>query len=608
MDVYGFAAWQVALAGLAWVLVFQVLGGAAWRAWWLGADAGPEFGKPLPAPLVLFFQQTLGMAMAAMLLLVVALAGQFTVGGVSAALGIACVIAAWFMCRAGWRQAPRAIAPLGWEAWEVLVLLCAALATAFAVWRFPGFWDDTAYHLPMARFIVEHERLEANEWLRFPYFPAYMQLLFAGGLLQDATLAQWLANWPVVITLAGLMGMAAWWGWHAAWGGVAWLLYLTAPMVNQIFGFAYVDTGITLFATAAIAAAAIWAHMVERHRLRWLVLAGACAGVAAGIKLQGLMCAAALGVAVLCLWVGKRSWQDRLRDAAVFGLSCVAVCAFWYVRSYWLTGDPIHPAGGKWFGFYLWTADDLAAQAAEQATHGVPKSWANIGAGFWHVKALYMLGAVVVPAFRWGRRASLLLTWLVVMLLMLFWFWISQVDRYLMPAMPLGALLATGFFAQGIAQLTARARKLAHVLLMVLASVCAVGTLLNAYTKLQDRPGMAAQRDAQAAVLLIKKAESLAPRYGKNLLNVGYESLFFHYQGQMMGDWFGPAAFARLIQCTTVCGLRPEDELVAVMRGLNVRLLLVNAQRFPFEEKNYDGPLRLIEKRGAAYLYALDSP
>lgn len=605
---YGVPVWSVMAAGVGAVVLFQLMGWALWRVIW--RDAGGARG--LPSLLVLFFQQVLGMGSAMLVLLGLALVDAFHVPGLLGA-GVLVVLAVWWVLR--WRPhqalvqdaAPGGAAGAVIALWEWGVLLLGAIFLGMAAWRFPGHWDDTAYHLPLARAIVEHHGLVANEWLRFPYFPAYAQLLFAAGLLLDPSLAQWLATWPVVVTLLGLMGAGRWLLGHAAWGVLAWLIYVYTPLVESILGFAYLDMLLALYATAAGLAAAVWVQADGGKDHRWLLLVGLCAGIASGIKLQGLVVAAAVGMGVL---VFSGAPRQGVRNLAWYGFTCLAVCVFWYGRSYWATGDPIHPAGGSVFGYYLWTPQDLQAQVAEQAVHGVPKRWANFLEGLRKVDAIFLCAALVIPVFAWGRRRPWLLIWLVVVLLVLFWFWVSQVSRYLMPTLPLGALLVLALvrylLVWGAAKLPAV--RGAGALLAVAASALMVIHVGMTGGKQWQQPTVQAQRAARSDVILLERAQALQARLGSRVLNFGYENAFFFYSGQLVGDWFGPASFFKASDCNNVCRLRSAKDVVDLMNSFGIRMVLIHAERFPFDKDEFSEHLDLIATHGSGYLYALKEP
>ncbi len=607
-DAYGVSVWTLVLGGVGAVVIFQLLGWSLWSAAWrertVAVTDAAGSTTALPPLLTLFFQQVLGIGGAMLLLLGLALAGVFHPAGVVAVCVLIFVAAVLVWRKKTFRAGVLQRKAAGVLFWEWGVLLSASLALGLTAWRFPGLWDDTSYHLPLAQSIVQHHALVANEWLRFPYFPAFMQLLFAAGLLVDASLAQWLAAWPVVITLAGLMGAARWLGGHGVWGVGAWLLYVTTPTATQVLGFAYVDFGLTLFCTAGLLAAALWSKAPPADRIQWLLMAGLCCGVASGIKFFGLVFAAAVGVGVLAMSAGA---APALRNLWVFGGSCAAVCVFWYARSYWMTGDPVHPAGGRIFGFYLWTAKDLTAQSVEQASHGVPKQWGHFFVSFMHAQTTYLWGALAVPLLlRQGRQKHWLLIWLVVLVVAFFWFWVSQVGRYLMPILPLGALmallLARYLLAWLVDPLQGRSGR-------ALFAAVAIGLTLDyawqAVSSLKLRPSVLAQRDARNDVALLQRAVALKAQYGAKVLNFGYENAVFYYKGQLIGDWFGPASFIVASDCARVCSLRSVHDVEQLMRRVDARLLLIHSERFRFSEPEYSAHMDLIEKKGPGYLYAL---
>lgn len=590
----------VGVAGVGAVLWFQLVGWAVLQ-WWPGTQQRP------PVLLWLFFQQALGMGVAMLLLLVLAMAQVFVWWLVlCVALGGGLALA-W----PGWRRAHRVPggAARQWRVWLPWcgLLACAVLWVSLQAWRFPAAWDDTSYHLPLARTIVVHQGLVANEWLRFPYFPAFMQLLMAAGLWLDVGLAQWLATWPVAVTVLGLMGAAQWLCRHAGWGVLAGALYLATPALRHVLGFAMPDAGMVLFCLAAGLAVAWWMEAAPAGPARvWLALAGVFAGLACGIKLQALVLAATLGGGVL-VWsaCGGRQWRRVWRDALAYGGCCAAVCGFWYLRSWWVTGDPVHPAGGALFGYYLWNADDLALQVAEQASHGVTKAWAHVPQALWRAGVAVVGVALVAPLLL--RRGAWLLMAGVVWTGVVFWFWVSQVDRYVLAVVPFGALLCVGMVHRGLAWVQERGGHdwLGGVLPAGLALACGVWLMAGAALELRQRPSIAAQRAAQVVIPLLERAEAVAGTYGSMVLNLGYEYAVFYYRGQLVGDWFGRAAFTRIADCSDGCRMRSPEETRRIMRALGVRLLLVDAQKFPLDAQRYAAQMHVLAQRGSGVLYGL---
>lgn len=602
--------WPIALGAAASVAVFQSMGWILWEVFCCGAIGGGAVPHTRYSLLLLFFQQVLGIGCAMVALLFLAIFGYLQAWTIAVLSGLVILIA--IKCAMSKRRRPRtssnAVELAGIEPWEWAVLAAGIVIVAAQSWRFPAAWDDTSYHLPLARTILEHHSLVANEWLRFPYFPAFMHLLFAAGLTVDVTLAQWLASWPVFVALLGLMGAARWLSGHSSWGVFAWVLYASSPALLHVLGFAYVDAALVLFCMAAILAAGKWLNSPGDKAYYWLILAGSLAGISGGIKFQGLVIAAILGCGVFAVGMRRRIF---LQTFAAYALPCLSLCAFWYLRSYFMTGDPIHPAGGPLFGYYLWNEQDLALQVQEQASHGVPKHWANFVGALWHVRLSHLYLALAWPLVLLvglKRRLEWSLVAFVTWGGTLFWFWVSQVDRYLLPIIPLGTLLAMELVrstASGIGAFNIFPRGWRRYGLATAAMVCAAFPLFSSLNGLMQRPSIADQRDILPEVALLAKAELLAPHYGQRVLNLGYENAFFYYSGQLIGDWFGAAAFPRIARCRPSCQLTSPEQMADIMRRLEVRMLLVQSEKFTFDERQYSSEMVLLARQGPGYLYAL---
>ena len=473
-------------------------------------------------------------------------------------------------------------------------------------WRVPGHWDDTSYHLAMARTFVTHQGLAANEFLRFPYFPAYMQLLFALALLMSGdVLAQWMATLPVFLTVLGLMGFSRWQLGSSTWGAAAGALYVLAPSVAATLGYAYVDSGLALFCIAALWSLAVWwSGTGDRSHGRWLALAGLFAGLAGGIKLLGLVFAALLGVAVLLK-------AQRWRPVLGYGAICTLVCGGWYLRSYILTGDPVHPAGGAIFGYYLWDAADLALQQAEQSHHGLPKVWANFFPAFQYIGLTYVWPAFVLPIFLQRLPHVWWLLWGVMLAFSLFWFYVSQVDRYLVPTLALACLLSVVCVRCVACTLVSLLSVDAFLALRFFGKTFSsaallmggIGFLTLNLKQLIQRPSLQMQLAARPEIVLLKKAETLAPQFGNKVLTIGYENSYYYYNGQLMGDWFGLARYSKYAECTKTCRLNSAVNIVRDMDLYGADLLLINGKMFEFNSNEYDKQFQLLMKVDQGYLY-----
>ncbi|HFR8549045.1 TPA: hypothetical protein ACHX5U_004205, partial [Shigella flexneri] len=130
----------------------------------------------------------------------------------------------------------------------ILFLVLIFVVTLLSSLRAPGDWDDTMYHLPLARSLVEHHAIVVEQYLRFPLFPQNADLLMALGLqLGDVRLAQFLANICFFVIACGLVGCS--WEITKTYypGIIATILLFTINPLKDHLGYAYIDLTLSLF-------------------------------------------------------------------------------------------------------------------------------------------------------------------------------------------------------------------------------------------------------------------------------------------------------------------------------------------------------------------------
>jgi len=453
-------------------LIAIVLVQYAWLALWLASALLTGLAvqcvilkdtlAELPWPnveLAVFFGISIGLASQIVVLIALAASNQLNSTAILIANSLLLGGSTWLVWRhPGGFRAFLASFDLPMKTWlTVLPVLLIVGAWLIRPLGPAGGSDSLTYHLPYARFYLEQGGLAVNDTLRFPLHSHNVNLLYAVALLradpgQSASLAQMLNASMGWLSLLGIYGAArAWGGWFAAILAVSSVLLLEEFILS--FGAAFVDNGAMLFITAAFLAVARWQEGIQRAGqqekslyLSWLWLAAICAGTAMGTKYLGAWFTVPLG-----LWV---LWQSRsLAISLRFALLVSVFGLFWYLRAWWLVGNPVHPFAGEIFGYSIWTADDLRGQMSELASHGVDKTFLNLlllplkmfseslkftgatGNAGWLV-GLFMVSCCLFPL----QRHVLKPIHLTCLVYLVFWFWTSQVIRYLMIILPLMSL------------------------------------------------------------------------------------------------------------------------------------------------------------------------
>lgn len=547
-----------------WLAACATLG-LAFRASLAGTGTHAEAPWPNPE-LALFFTICTGLALHVLVLIVLAVFHLLRPLPVVLALAVLTAGSVWLLARrpTEWHgfAASFRTGPGGWL--RVLPILLLILPWILRPLLPPGGSDALTYHLPYARFYLEQGGLAVNETLRFPLHTHNVNLLYAAALIRPgATLAQLLHAAMGFLAMLGVYGIARHWqGWPAAVLAAAGMLLLGE--FRYSFSTAFVDNGVLLFVTAAFLALALWSEEGSR-RLLWC---GALfAGTAMGTKYFGALFAIPLGLMVL--------WFSRdLKLTARFALAVAGTGLFWYLRSWWISGNPVHPFAGDLFGYWLWTAEELKGQMLELKGHGVERTWLNFlllpermfserlsfngatGMGGILVGA-FMLSCLLLPWQRPAVRIMQLtsLAWLV------FWFLSSQVIRYLMLVVPLMSLTAAIAWTGIIARVTdtrgrAGERPVIRSAALGTAALLVSLLLLTAYSVRELRrelPRFPLQAEQREQYLLSRQpsyeialAAIADPRIGAGpVLQFMLQEIRWFYPGSVYGDWMGKHAFRR---------------------------------------------------------------
>lgn len=610
---------QVVLNEYAWIggwWLFTLLVGAAAMGR-IGTHAAKSFAPP-NMELALFFSMTAGIALQIFVLIGLALAGLLTVTAATLVFAVMAVLAARTL-RLDWRRSwlalmvssatPATLAAL----LPVLLLIAAWLVRPLG----PGMGsDELSYHLPYARFYVEQGGLAVQEYLRFPLHAHNFNMLYTLAMMRDSiTMAHGMHATAGFVTMLGLHGLARHWlGPLPALLAV--VLFSLMGTLHEAFGNAFVDLGLVLFATASMFALALWQEGRDRH---WLLLAGAFLGCAIGTKYYGLILTVPLGLWVLAV---NRRPSDLARFTAVvclFGL-------FWYLRSWLISGNPLHPFLGDWFGHSIWRPEDLASQHYELAEHGVARTpWNFVSLPFqlqfdrWAFHGRTWGDGVLVGLFYLGllglpRGPVVLRTMALVALAWLtFWFCTAQVMRYLLPIAPVMALTGAsllavlgkrigGIMRQRWPNADFRGR-LPGWLRLSLVALTIAGARWHA-----DLNSVAVTPQRQDAYLrLLKDGYELFreasghPAIGAGpVLQFGLAGSYYYFDGVLYGDWTGHYAYTRFMTISKAeqWRLLPPAELRSILLERGIRGVVFSRERMgmfhPLDVSEWTGCFELV--------------
>lgn len=482
----------------------------------------------------------------------------------------------------------------------IIIISLFTIVTSFAL-HAPGNWDDTSYHLPYAQYYLDHQSLQVDPYLRFPLFPNHMDLLFSFGLLYGGVpLAQALATLPLFIIAIGLIGAGKQFLNSYIAGVLAFGLLMYLEPIRGTLGYAYIDNGLALFCWAGLLA--LMQIDQDKDNKTWIVLAVIYAGTAADIKLFGVVWTFFLCLYLLCS-------TKSLYKVIIFGLGSMIIGSWWYLRSFFISGDPIHPFGAPLFGFYLWNAQDLLSQNAEQASHGVVKNIAYLWTALVDAKVTWIFPAFLAPLFFRRIDRPIKFGYLVFLGYFLFWFYVTQVDRYLIPALVVGCFLVVYVgYRSIISNLVRRLKVQIPILNRPIMSYLGIFICLGIFIKpicattLQNIHDWNSTLESRTGYVLYQHANNLSPSFGKNLIQVGFENGIFFYHGLSIGDWFGPGRYAQFITCKEKCVMIAPDQIIPLMNHFNSRILMINTERFNVDLASYQNYFDIQYRTKDGYL------
>ncbi len=260
-------------------------------------------------------------------------------------------------------QAPDANAGPAWvpaaAGFVLAITLGAALVQCFMP---PGAheWDSLSYHLAAPKAFLRAGRLIELPTDHHSYFPFLAQMLFAVGLAFDGYSAAKLVHFMFgLLSVGATLALASrhlptW----AAW--LATLIVGLAPMAVWESGIAYIELAQTFYVTLALHGLL---RLMETRDRREAAASGTMCGLALAVKtlslipVVGLVCLAAL--------------KTRARCALLVALPALIVGSPFYIRTWALTGNPVYPFAFSVFGGKNWDAERARLYASEHTGFGL---------------------------------------------------------------------------------------------------------------------------------------------------------------------------------------------------------------------------------------------
>jgi hypothetical protein len=445
-------------------------------------------------------------------------------------------------------------------------------------------FDSTTYHMTAARLYRETGAVGYFGALRYNAHPqlSVLLLLRHWSILGDDALAKLVNLEYGFMILLCLVYAARELGWKAGWIPGA-LFVLSSPLVAWVAELEYADLPLAAYFTVG---GCLLFHQLRR-RAETTVLAGLVLGLAASIKLQGHVIAACLGAGFAAVTMaGRRDLWPAARRLALVGLLIALVCGGWWLRSWIHTGSPAYP-------FFVRNHPEVGAILRQDGTYGRGH---DLGAFLkipWHMlvgppeafadpfvfgpAGLLLLAAGAAAAVRTRRGPPREIVFLLCSLApyLLFWFFTSQVMRYLVSLLPLAAVLFLWLLVRAGA---ARRVPLAAALVLAVLPFNSVRLASRVFrTPILPVVTRAERQQALAAVLpyyyAVREVNRLAQPGDRTYL-MFCEDCKYYTRTPGWGDWYGERNYAWLQE-----GTASAADVVARLKAAGFRWVVVSRDR-----------------------------
>lgn len=227
--------------------------------------------------------------------------------------------------------------------------------------------DALTHHLAVPKLWVEQGGIREIPEIAFSYYPQLIDLLYTVPIIFGHDIAAKYIHFAFALLTALIVFLFVRRRLGPAWAGLSGLLFLTVPLIVKLSVNVYVDLGLVFFTTGALFASVIW--LEDPAKIKWLVIAALCSGLALSTKYNAIVSFLVLSLLVPFFFLqGSENKHDEQLNAVKFGVLFVGISMLvfspWLIRNYSLTGNPIYPLNQS-----LFAAQERAETPMPQSAH-----------------------------------------------------------------------------------------------------------------------------------------------------------------------------------------------------------------------------------------------
>lgn len=216
--------------------------------------------------------------------------------------------------------------------------------------------DALVHHLAIPKLYLENGSFFPFPCMSYSYFPMNLDLLYMVALYLGSDIAPKLLHFSFSLMTAVLIYKYLRKSLDSTWGLGGAFLFLSIPIIIKLSVTVYVDLGLMFFSTTALLVLFKW--IKSNFKVKYLLLAGVCSGMAMGTKYNGLIVFFLLTCFVPFIYSRFKNGSPKyclkaLVSGLIFALTAMAVFSPWMVRNYIWTKNPIYPLYGNYFNVQM---------------------------------------------------------------------------------------------------------------------------------------------------------------------------------------------------------------------------------------------------------------
>lgn len=474
-----------------------------------------------------------------------------------------------------------------WEKRFLFIVIVIALLPFFIKpFCIPIDWDELMYHLPYAHLWAIKGKLAVNQYLRYPFFPYNFDLLYSAALLFGNDI---LPHFLHALS-GGLTAISVYFAVQKHHDKLTAICAVVMLILSIKWGFrnAFIDLGLTLFIFQSFFCIFIW--LESPNNKNTLFLAVFFAAIAVGIKYTALFY---MPIGLMFILYKERNPKRLIQIILLFSL-----CGgYWYIRNYILSGNPIHPFGGRLFGYWLWDANDIAGQLYDLTVRKKSIPW-------------YLIPSLF--GFFYIRKGDIFFQGMCIVTYVIFGIWIStpQVSRYLTPIYPMMSYLSAIVTIKSLKKLNLSNLHIPKNIIIKIKPVAkaimiTVVIITSAKSIIKDSK-LIIPDSQKRHLFLIKELpgyellSNINIKDNERIFQFGFENEIYYLPENTIGDWFGPGRYSTVFDLAA-----NQNELIKHLNSLEVKYFLHNKQRQPFSDINLGNNFELIGATKRAALYRL---